>query len=145
MTATGMRISVRYAVHSSGLARRRKTPKFHSAIEDAKYAKTRLRRLPGFRTSASAARGPLRDNATSGKRLCGLTAVPLGWFERKVDLVLLALGLDLVPQDAEDDKVPVALAVEPGLAQDTFLSESVAAQGVYAQGVVLLPLCLDTP
>src|SRR5919198_2499694 len=109
----------------------------------AKYAKTRLRRLPGFRTTDSPASETFRKNAKSGRRLCGVNHVPLGAVEGEVDFVLFPLFLDLVPENPEDEHVPVTASVEPGLAEHAFLLEAVATEGVDAEDVVLVHLGLD--
>ena len=52
---------------------------------------------------------------------------------------------DLLLQDAEDDACPSTARLESGLAEDAFLAESIAPQGVHAEDVVLVHFGLDAP
>src|SRR2546428_279231 len=119
-----MMISQKIAEASSGERRSMNEPRFHSAMPPTKYAKTRFSRLAGFRSRQTAASETFSRQATSGRRLCGLTggepsAAGVAHFVPATNL------FDLVLQDPEDDDVPEASVVEPGLAEHALLVEPV--------------------
>src|SRR5574341_70378 len=140
-----MTISQNVAVAWSGDRRSMNEPRFQTAMPDTKYAKTRFRRLPRLRASVMTASRTFRTSAKSGRRLWSVKGVPLGVGEREIGLVLLALFVDLVLEDAEDEDVPEPAILVTGLAEDALLLEPVAPQRVRAQAVVLVDLGLDAP
>src|SRR5258705_189613 len=77
MTPVWITISQNTAVGSSGERRSMKTPRFQTAIPPTKYTNRRFSRLPELRRSAIPARETLRISATSGRKLCSVTRVPL--------------------------------------------------------------------
>src|SRR5215470_16755630 len=117
MTPTWMMISHRYALAESGAWRSMSDPKFQMTMLDTKYEKTRFSRLPGFRMTEIPASERFSRSARRGRSLWSVTGLPLGPVEGEDDLFFLPLLVDLVPEDAEDQHVPVLAALEPRLAQ----------------------------